>query len=246
MWIGETFVSQKRYDSAKYYYGIYEDKLETKDETNRNKVYAHLGELYLVLNEYDTALLYLNKALSWHKKVNDGNSIMWELVRLANTHKGKRNYVKAKETATELLNMAYETGARQYLPEAHFLLYSIFEVLRQKDSAYFHLQQYTVTKEVIDKDLSAHKLAFYKNKSEREQAQSRIDLLNKEKQVQQVKLEQTLLQRRFLFAGVAGLLLIGIILFRNILLKRKNERHLRENAENELQMQKLGRRKNKG
>ena len=183
--------------------------------------------------------MYLNKALNWHRKVNDGNSIMWELVRLGNTYKMKTNYVKAKETAIELLNMAHETGARQYLPEAHFLLYRIFEDLHQKDSAYAHLQKYTVTKEVIDKDLSAHKLAFYKNKSEREQAQSSIDLLHKEKQVQQAKLEQTLQQRKFVFAGVAALLLSRIIFFRNISLKRKNERHLRENAENELQMQKL-------
>ena len=45
LWIGEIFVSEGQYDSAKYYYRIFEDKLETKDETNRHKVYSHLGEL---------------------------------------------------------------------------------------------------------------------------------------------------------------------------------------------------------
>jgi len=64
-------------------------------------------------------------------------------------------------------------------------------------------------------------------------------LLNEEKKVQQQQLKQTAQQRKFLLIGIAGTLLLGIFLLRNVMLKRKNESHRREIAENELQLQKL-------
>jgi hypothetical protein len=44
--------------------------------------------------------------------------------------------------------------------------------------------KYIILKDSIDLDLSSQKLAFYKIKSEREQAQSRINILNDEKKLQ--------------------------------------------------------------
>jgi len=57
--------------------------------------------------------------------------------------------------------------------------------------------------------------------------------------MQQQQLNQSRLQKQILIIGIAGLLLSGLFLFRNILLKRKNERHLREIAESNLKLQKL-------
>lgn len=50
-------------------------------------------------------------------------------------------------------------------------------------------------------------------------------------------MKQSALQKNFLIAGIAAVLVIGVVSFRNILLKRKNEKHRRELAENELHIQ---------
>jgi LytS/YehU family sensor histidine kinase len=88
-------------------------------------------------------------------------------------------------------------------------------------------------------DVSARKLAFYNAWNERQQAQLKIDLLAKEQQLQQEELRSSLQQNRFLFISILGIIVTGIVLIRNILLKKRNEAHLREIAENELRIQKL-------
>jgi len=98
------------------------------------------------------------------------------------------------------------------------------------------LQKYMALKDTIDKDLSAQKLAFYKIRSEKEKDQSRINLLNDEKKLQQQQLNQSAQQKNFLIAGIAALCLIGIILFRNLILIRKNEK---QRLEHELEIQKF-------
>jgi len=87
-------------------------------------------------------------------------------------------------------------------------------------------------KEVVLSDQMKGKFAAYSY-------EQKIALLDEEKQMQQQKLNASAQQKTFLIIGILGILLLGVFIFRNILLKRKNEKHLREIAENELQLQKL-------
>ena len=57
--------------------------------------------------------------------------------------------------------------------------------------------------------------------------------------IQQQELTQNSLQKKMLIAGFICLIIVSGIIFRTILLKRKNEKNLLELAENELQIQKL-------
>jgi LytS/YehU family sensor histidine kinase len=67
----------------------------------------------------------------------------------------------------------------------------------------------------------------------------KLHCLPKKKKMQQQQLNASAQQKKFLIIGILGILLLGIFIFRNILLKRKNEKHLREIAENEVELQKL-------
>jgi LytS/YehU family sensor histidine kinase len=76
--------------------------------------------------------------------------------------------------------------------------------------------------------------------------EKKIYLMNNEKvirehklKIQQQQLAQNSLQKKILITGLISLIVLGGITFRTIILKRKNEKHLRELAENELQIEKL-------
>ena len=236
MALGSIFYLKKQFDSANYYYRRYTEYAKTAREGPACKLYASLGEAYFALKRYDTALLYLEDALNIFEKSKDRNQVMRMLLMLGKTYKEKGNYKSAMQTVRELLQIANETGARQFSRDAHLLLSEIFGHLHKQDSAYSHLRQYTILKDSIDLDLSAQKLAFYKTKSEREQAQSKISALNDEKKLQQQRIKQTAQQKNFLIVGIIAVLLIAVVIFRYILLKRKNER-LR--MEHELELQQL-------
>jgi tetratricopeptide (TPR) repeat protein len=230
---GEIFLLQEKYDSARHYFEL---AIQYPQQPPLN---LQWGTLYLALKKYDSALLYLNNALSHSKTINDLSVVQPVLLNLCRAHKETGNTQMAMQYARELLQTSEKTGARHNTRDGHFILYQLFAQLGNKDSAFSHLQKYTILKDTIDKDLSAQKLAFYKIRAEKEKDQARIDLLNEEKKLHQQQLKQTAQQRKFLIIGIAGILLLGIFLLRNVMLKRKNESNRRKIAENELQLQKL-------
>jgi tetratricopeptide (TPR) repeat protein len=231
---GEMFLLQEKYDSAGHYF-----EMAIQYTPQYQPLNLQWGILYLAKKNYDSALLYLNNALTHSKNINDLAVAQPALLNLCKAHKETGNTQMAMLYARELLQTSERTGARQHTRDGHFMLYQLFAQSGNKDSAFNHLLKYTILKDTIDKDLSAHKLAFYRIRAEKEKDQARIDLLNEEKKHQQQQLKQTAQQRKFLIIGIAGILLIGIFLLRNVMLKRKNESNRRKIAENELQLQKL-------
>ena len=107
--------------------------------------------------------------------------MMWTLLRLVKAYEAKRNYPAALYNARKLLRIASETGARQYVRDAHAMLYKLFDVQQKNDSAYHHLRLYTALKETIDADQAEQKLAFFRSEIETEKAQGRHRQVNERK-----------------------------------------------------------------
>lgn len=230
---GEIFLLQEKYDSARHYFEL---AIQYPQQPPLN---LQWGKFYLAQKKYDSALFYLDKALTHSKTINDLSVAQPALLNLIKAHKETGNIQMAMHYARELLHTSEQTEARQHTRDGHFMLYQLFAKSGSMDSAFYHLEKYTILKDTLDKDLSAQKLAFYKIRTEKGKDQARIDLLNEEKKLQQQQLKQTAQQRKFLIIGIAGILLLGIILLRNIMLKRKNESTRRQIVEKELQLQKL-------
>ena len=74
--IGIAFHRLKQYDSADHYYKLFADYANTENPGQLSKFYAFMGELHLDLKRYDSALIYLNDALSSHKKAKDNYQVM--------------------------------------------------------------------------------------------------------------------------------------------------------------------------
>jgi tetratricopeptide (TPR) repeat protein len=237
-YIGETYYLMKQYDSAIYCYQLlrnHNKKLKavtgmTEEFKQNSWPNSRMAEIYMVREEFDTALFYLNNSLIYFESVTDRNQMMWTLLRLMKTYEAKGEYSVALSNARKLLRVASETGARQYSRDAHGMLYKLFDIQQQNDSAYHHLRLYTALKESIDADQAAQRLAFFRSEIESEKVRAGLDRLTREKQLQEF-------QKYSLIGFIIFLLGIGLVLFRNILLKRRSERHQRELAENELRMQ---------
>jgi tetratricopeptide (TPR) repeat protein len=237
--IGETYFFQKKYDSALYFYKKYVRILGAIDTSNLSKPYSLMGELYLTLGKYDTALKYLLAALDGFEKVNDRNWIMRTQQLLGKAYQETGNTEKGIFYARELLRNSENAGAKQFARDAHYLLYQLFGTLHKTDSAYAHLVKYTALNNALGIDLSARNLAFFKSSAQLDQAELRIKMLNSEKQLQIEELRRSSQQKIFLMIGVVVLIILFSILARNILLKNRNESNLRRLAENDLEIGRL-------
>jgi tetratricopeptide (TPR) repeat protein len=226
----ELFTLNRQYDSALYYYNYFDS---TKSKTDEARVFLiSKGEYYLFREQHAKALANFIKGLSYHKQFKDVNQIKRTLLDIAKTYAALRDQALALKYAKEGLELAQQTNSLQYIRDAYEIISSVYDQLHRTDSAYFYYKKYIAIRDIVSN-------AQTKVKFDAFNYEQKIDILNKEKELQQQQIIQSSQQKIFLIAGISGLLLLGFIIIRNALLKRKNEKNLREIAENELQLQKL-------
>ncbi|MES1225208.1 MAG: tetratricopeptide repeat protein, partial [Bacteroidota bacterium] len=228
----ELFALNEKFDSALYYYKqIDTAKLSTIDISFYQ---VSIGEFFLLKREYRQALGYLLRGLKYTR--DEGNKQIDQrrrvLIDIAKSYAGLKEYSNALAYSREGLNMSLQANAKQYIRDAYQILYTIYQDQNEPDSAFIYFKKYIAQKEIVANDVLKGKFAAYNY-------DQKIDQLNKEKQLQQHQIKQNARQRQFLVAGIIILFVLSVAVFRNILLKRKNEAGLRKIAENELQLQKL-------
>jgi hypothetical protein len=235
MEFAEVFSQMGQFDSAWHYYNLF----RPAKEIYKRVWWVSTGECHLLQKNYHQALQNLQLGLAEHRKLNDQNEVMRALSDIGKAHLGLNNNTKALRYGQEGLQIALQTKAKQYIRDGYQILSSVYDRLQMPDSANFYFRLYIAMKEEVLNDVGKAKFAAY-------EYEQKIALLEKEKFIhqQQVQIHHQLLRQKsliteMLIGGIVAILLIGIIILRNILLKRRNEAHRREIAENDLNMQKL-------
>ncbi|MEO6914594.1 MAG: histidine kinase [Chitinophagaceae bacterium] len=234
--MGESAVVLGQLDSAIYYYKESHKyvTLRILDTTiiQRSLSYTRvrIGEIYLKQYKYDLAIEQFRSALPFFIKGTDKISIMRILCSLAGCYQAKQNLTTSLWYAKRLFAMASQTGSRPFVRDAYELYWKIYDRQVKTDSAYKYNLKYVAIKDSILGDEYRRNIALSEMRSKDEQQKTKISLLqadqqfNKEKlSLQQQQLKSESLIRYILFATTAAFLLIGISIFRNINLKRKNE-----------------------
>ena len=219
-----------KYDSANYYYSHIDT---TMGGPSMMRVYlASTGEYYLLQKNYSQALVNLRRSLSYNRRLNDDNQVMRTLLDIARTYLASGQDAAALPYMREVLGMASQARARQHIRDGYQLLYSFYDRRGRTDSAYFYYRRYISMKDSVGSEQIKGKFAAYS-------FQQQINLLNKDKQIEDVCLQQEMLTKKILIGGIIALLLLSFIFSWNVLLKRKNEAYRRKRAENELEIQRL-------
>ena len=139
--------------------------------------------------------------MSYHQQVNDRNRVMGTLVKLAKTYDSLHDYASAFKYAHEALAIAKQTGARQFIRDCYQILYSVYDHWQQTDSALYYHEKYIAVKDSITSAQVAAKLVAYN-------FDQKIELLNKEKEVQQIQFQKQSLLRNILIISIIILLLL--------------------------------------
>jgi tetratricopeptide (TPR) repeat protein len=236
--MGIVFFNLKNYDSSFYYFR----KMYQYAPINAGAIVG-MGRISLLRKEYERALQFFEEALTTFKKSNNLSEKTTVFVEMGKTHAEMKHYKTALQFARISLATALENDWKDVIQNAYEIYWNVYEALHQKDSAYFYYRKFVTLKDTLNdarlKLQHLQKLALYKVEAKEEEQQARIALLDKDNQIKQQQLQEESLQKKILVGSLATLVLLGIILFRNAILKRKNEKHRRELAENELQIQKL-------
>jgi signal transduction histidine kinase len=209
----QFFTVQHRYDSAKYYYSL----VDTSSQRTLRVYLTRMGEFYFKQKQYDKALPNFTRALYYHRQLNDRNPVMRTLLDIAKTYLALGNDNSALKYGKECLSTAKKTGAKQVIRDASGILSSVYDNLHQPDSAFFYYKLHTVMKDSVLNNQVKGKLAAYT-------FEQKMELVNKEKQIQAARLQEESLLKNILIGSIIVLLVLAAIIFRIIVLKRRNEK----------------------
>lgn len=246
--LGDTYYSFEQYDSTFNDQELYLQTIKSLTIQRNDRIFSRLqrAEKDISNRKFDKALALLNEDLILSKKRNDVNQVIRILQNIVRACDGKKDFEKAFYYAKEILLIERMHKSKQYVLSAYKLMFELYDHCHKIDSAYFYYRKFTNMKDSISIDNLGKRLAIYKAAVESEKEKVQIEILSKEKQInqQQLKIRAQQLQkesllRNILFVSLLLLISFGFILFRNILLKQKNEAHRNELVEKELNLQKL-------
>ena len=201
--LADMFAHNKQLDSAKYYYNFV--VADTCNQSNFRFYLVGSGEYYFFQKKYDKALQYLLMGLNYNEQADDVNQVMRSLLLISKTYFSLQNNTAAFKYAGRALAIAKEKRARQVIRDACEILSAVYDLWHQSDSAYSYFRQYTTMKDsVLNNNMKGKLVAYGFNQ--------KIELLNKEKQIQQVQLQNQSLLKNILIASIIIFLLLTVII----------------------------------
>jgi len=231
----------KQYDSAIYYQQLNNLDIQTvtMDPKVRKKFVAfsrgYSIDIQLAKKQYDSVLVQVLPTVQKLRQSKDVVPFMQTLLILGKVYDAKGDYETSLRYTRELHHVAIQLPNKRLLKDANELLASLYAHLNKGDSAYLYFRQYTLMKDSMETAQFAGRTALYLAASE---AESRIRLLKKDKELKEQQLisnkkdlEKQSQLKNLLLAGLFALMLFSILVVRNIILKRKNEKLQHEQAQ---------------
>ena len=186
-----------------------------KEIGNENAVSSLLnfiGLIYSDLGNYDSAIFYIEKSLAYSNKGSNKDEICDKLINLSIAYQNKNNYTKSNEFIEKALAIAQELNNVNRLKNCYSILAENYEKLGepQKSFDYFnlaaslskHIQEKQIkeyetrtrqaeqAKSVKEKELESTTNTLKKEKEKIKEISVQVELLNKEKELQDLALKE--------------------------------------------------------
>lgn len=209
--MGEIYLDRDQLDSALFYF----EKSLKAYEGSENLPYTliNLGKIYRKKKDYTKAILYQNQAYEYAKYLDAKNDLALSLIALAETYNEKGDLKKSLEYFLEAEKLSKEIGANYQLKEAYQGLASTYAKLNDFGKAFKYQDLLLTIKDTlfnldIEKKLGTLQFSFDMDKKE-----SQINLLTKDKEIQEQELKRQKIVRNSFIGGFAIVLLFAATFF---------------------------------
>jgi tetratricopeptide (TPR) repeat protein len=231
--LGETYGRLGQYEKALHY-------LQRILKSNSTHVFAlnSVGEVYFAKKEYELSLKHLLKCLSL---IENRNDITYANVlnNISKVYNAQKRYPIALSYAQRSLALSRQLGGKKEIKNAAETLSQIYAGMQDFAEAYKYQHLYISQKDSITSQEYTQRLAVLEANLELAKKQTRIETLTQEQQLHRQELKRQAVLRNVFIVGLGFTLVLGLVIFRNIGLKRKAERLLKERLERDLELERL-------
>lgn len=223
--IGEVYQKQKLWDKA-IEYELASLKISEKLGIGDNRAYAYgiLGQVYKEQGKFEKAIDYQKKTIEIFNRLQDPMAEAEYLIRIAETYQAKRDIPNALVYAQKGLDLATKIKSIEWLKEAYAALADIHVARGDTITAYKFHKKYAALKDTMLNESMVKQLAQLQTLYQTSEQQARIDLLTKDKIIQDEAIQ---IRNLLLFFFIGGFILIGLFVR---LLYKNNVQKKRDNA----------------
>lgn len=228
--LGRTYLELRKYDSALVEFN---KSLDIFDEANNQPGKAYclgaIGKTLSFQNKPNQAKLKLIESIEILKQIGDYYAISSFFLRLAKIDQDYENYKTAIAYADSSYNTAKKYGYLTQQRDAAERLYAIYKESEDYKSAFKYQSEYYTLRDSIINEETIRKMADLRTEFEVSQKQAEIDVLNKNKKIQQI-----------IAIGLIVILLLSGTLIVHLFRSTKRQRKLNgilEDQKEELQTQ---------
>ena len=220
--LSSALINLRRYDTALV--ALKDDlavALRANDRAEEISVLADMDYAYVGLGEFDLIKPNADKLMAVALSIDSKEGQCYALIGLKSYYLSKKNYAKAEQASLEAIDIAKRNDLTVDLLEAYEEAASV-EIAKGDQMRY---KFYSALRDSIDQAIFSDKIL--KNTQDIEgkysltRKQTEIDALNKEKRIQQLTLRQRMTTIWGLGALVIGVVLTGMLYYRNYQNKKR-------------------------
>jgi hypothetical protein len=242
--MSDLYYEMGKYDSAAYYWDLWNKDYATYYFSYQARGNTLRGKIYLKEGKHDQALEMFTLSVNAFKKNGQvDTALSWGVVQpylyMSEAYIGKKNYNIAWSYATSGMYFAKRAKDNKSQVIGYDLLSRLYHLLGKNDSAYLSLRNYISLKDSLQNKQFAWRLNNLKRVALDVKKQASIDVLNKDNLIKAQQLKQEATFRKFLIAVLLAMLFAFLYVYRNLTLRRRNDKLRQEKEVQELAIQNL-------
>ena len=227
--IGDTYLEQEEYENALDYF---ERALELDDATDSDWGRAFdleaIGKVYGLQNRYESALDYHQRALQLRKKLGQQLELSMSYYQIGHIYFEMKTYAQAKENVLRAIEIGEGIKARGELHSYYDLLSQIFEKTGEFEEALVFKNKSVGLKDSIFNEAKSKQIEELQVRFDTEKKQDAIATLEKDAEINTLKLKQQKTLRNIVIGLALGSLLLLYFAF-----NRYKQRQRTQQAEEE-------------
>ena len=227
------FCQQKNTDALKYILESLKIRERLGDKAGISDCYGNLGLIYDSQKNYKKAIEFFQKGIRISEELGNKNSIANNYSNMVVVNIELKNYTKAIDCANKSLSLSKDMGILYNQGLLYSYLSEIYDSLHDYKNAYEFQKLFKITNDSIFNEESSNQLKDMEARYQNEKKQKEIELLNKDKELQQIEIQKQTTQKYAFIGGFALMLILALVTLFGYS-KIKEQKRLIENKNSEL------------
>ena len=223
--IGVVYEKQNMFDeSLKYYQEALAIRKRLRSKREIAETLNNIGIVHKATGNLEKALTYFNEALQIFNTINNKGGAAPTINNIAGIYLAQKTPNKAYPHLLKGIELANETGQKKILSEIYANLIEYYTLKGDFKNAFEIQEKFLILKDTLYSNDLVERVSEMQVKYETEKKEKEIEILARDKEIQNLKIKKQSVQLYFLIAFIILVVIISILVFSKVKLKQKQVR----------------------